>query len=314
LTGAASSDRLGRVFASAIQVATSCLGGHPPDEVLGLVDLVEFRRQVRGVAPGELGDGVDPIGARRAPAPAPDVDLRALHRTGPSPDVDAEALRRPATPVAPPAGRRRRVLVAATSTLVVLLAAGGFWWRHEVTADPGLELSGGLNVARDESGTDRGGIAPLESQFRSERDEVAVDFVPNGRLHATVVLHNGGDHDVRIEGFRPGRYYYWGLEHISVSDKRDGGSAGFAAPYEPLRPFTLQRGETRELRLDFRLADCDPASLKPGGYSTLLAVGFRYRILGISRTVDVPFGDTVISLQAMGECAHPMTEPDGTRS
>jgi hypothetical protein len=207
-----------------------------------------------------------------------------------------------------PPGRRRRALVAATITLMVLGSSRAFWWRHEVTADPGLELSGGLNVTRDERGTDRSGIGPRASFFHSEQDEVAVAFVPSGSLYTTVALHNGGGHDVRIEGYRPGRYFYWGLERVALSGHRDGGVTGFAAPYVPFRPFTLHRDEARELRLEFRIAGCDPAGLQPGGYSGLVALRLRYRILGVTRTADVPFRDTVIALQASGICEHAMTD------
>lgn len=253
------------------------------------------------------------LSALRRSEPVPDVNLGALGRPGPPPEVGVEALAGHAIAPHPPPGRRRRRMIGVVAVALAALAGGGLWWNRQVTADPGLAFTGALNVARNEAGTDRVGIGPRQSDFRSERDEVAVDFVPNGRLHATVALFNGGGHDVRIEGFRPGRYYYWGLDHISVSHRSDGGAAGFAAPFEPLRPFTLSGGETRELRLDFRLADCDSARLNPGGYSALAAVRLRYRVLGISRTADVPFGDTVIALQAMGECEHPITELEATR-
>lgn len=246
------------------------------------------------------------IGALSRPEPPPEVDPQALQPLAHGPEVEPEALSHTATPTPPPAGRRRRVLQAAGLAVVIALCGGGFWWRHEVTADPGLEFSGGRNVARDEAGTDRSGIGPRESFFRSEVDEVEVAFVPNGRLYATVGLFNGGGHDVRIEDALPGAMWNWGFDRMAVAPASEGGVAGFTARYEPLRPFTLHRGETRELRLEFRLADCDPASVNPGAFSTLQSLTLRYRILGLSRTTDVPFRDVGISLPTMGNCAHPI--------
>ena len=199
------------------------------------------------------------LSALRRPGPVPDVDLRALGRPGPAPEVDAEALSRPAIAPDPPEGRRRRVIIGVAAVALMALAGGGLWWNRQVTADPGLQFSGGLNVARDEAGTDRSGIAPRQTQFPSDVDEVVVAFVPKGRLYAAVSLSNHGGHDVRIEAVRPGRYYYWGLDRVAVVPVSHDARFGFSARYEPFRPFTLQRGKTRELRLDFRLADCDPA-------------------------------------------------------
>lgn len=245
------------------------------------------------------------VQALHRPEPPPEVDPRALRRPAPGPEVEPEALRQPATP-RPAAARLPRVLRAAGLALAIALIGGGLWWRGLVTANPHLEFHGGFNVARNETGTDRSGIGPRQSFF-SEVDEVEVAFVPNGRLYATVGLFNGGDHDVRIESALPGASYNWGFERMAVAPASDNGMDGFSARYEPVRPFTLRRSETRELRLEFRLADCDPASVNPGGYSTLQSLNLRYRILGVSRTTDVPFRDVAISLQATGICAHPIT-------
>jgi len=87
-------------------------------------------------------------------------------------------------------------------------------------------------------------------------------------------------------------------------------NTGFGGRYEPFRTFTLHRGETRYVRLEFRLADCDPAAFQPGGSSTLADLALRYRILGITRTADAPFRDSTIAVQAAGECAHPIIKND----
>lgn len=99
------------------------------------------------------------------------MDPRALTTPAPAAVVDAEALSRPATPPSLRAGRGRRLVIAAALTLVVLVAGGAIWWRHEVTADPGVQLSGDRNVARDDAGTDRTGIGPRTSKFRSALDD-----------------------------------------------------------------------------------------------------------------------------------------------
>lgn len=248
--------------------------------------------------------------ALRRPAPGPDVVPGAIRPPDPKPDVDAEALTRP--PTIPPKVSRRRLVVGSLAAMLILaLAGGGLWWRREVTAEPGLAFHGGQNVFRDDAATDRSRIGPRRSVFPSDVDQVEVAFERNGRLFVHVGLFNGGRHDVRIGAVPNDPSYYWGLDRMSLAaDTGDGdhGVGGVAPRYEPFRPFTLQRGETRNVRLELRLADCDPASLQPGGYSTLLSVGMRYRTLGITRTAHVPFRDTEVDLQAMGICLHPLNE------
>ena len=145
-------------------------------------------------------------------------------------------------------------------------------------------------------------------------DEVDIDFVPNGRLYAHFGLYNGGRHDIRIEGAPASRDYYWGLDGMALATDPDDGFVGVATNYEPFRPFTLRRGETREVRLEYRLADCDPASLQPGGYSTRRGATLRYRILGISRSRHIPFRDSALALHAMGICEHPIVDDSGAAS
>ena len=172
-----------------------------------------------------------------------------------------------------------------------------------MTADPGLEFYGRPNVYRDEASTDLAGIVHNDNLLG---DEIDVAFVPNGRLFAAFGLYNGGAHDVRIDEAPPGRFYYWGFDRMGISTDPDDGFVGTAGRYRPFRPFTLRRGETREVRLEFRLADCDPTGLQAGGYSTLRGLTLRYRTLGVSRTRSVAFRDAVLALQAMGVCARPM--------
>lgn len=231
-------------------------------------------------------------------AEAPDVDVRAL--TAP-----------PRIPEAAPATLHRRSVIVGVliATLAAGLAGGGEWWQRAVTGDPALEFYGGPNIYRDEAGTDRGGIHEKHNMLG---DEVDIDFAPNGRLYAHFGLYNGGRHDVRIEGAPASRDYYWGFDRMALSTDPDDDFVGVASRYEPFRPFTLRPGETREVRLEYRLADCDPASLQPGGYSTRRGQTLRYRILGITRTAHVPFRDNVLAVQAMGACAHPIVDEPRT--
>ena len=73
-----------------------------------------------------------------------------------------------------------------------------------------------------------------------------------------------------------------------------------------MRPFTLHKGETKNVRLEFHLAGCDPAGLQPGGASSLRSVPLTYRTLGVTRTAAVPFRDLVVAVQAMGTCDDPV--------
>jgi hypothetical protein len=131
---------------------------------------------------------------------------------------------------------------------------------------------------------------------------IQVAFVPGGRLYATFGVYNGGGHDVRITAAPAVPLYYWAFVRMTLSSDRN---TGFGGSYGPL-PFTLHRGETRYVRLEFRLADCEPAGLQPGGASILDSLRLRYRILGVTRRHDVPFRDSDIELQATGGCTHPL--------
>ena len=202
--------------------------------------------------------------------------------------------------------RRRSVVIGmAFAAVLAGLTGGGAWWHQQVTGDPGLEFYGGPNVFRDEAGTDRAGI---EDKHTLVGDEVDVAFVANGRLYAHFGLYNDGPHDVSIEAAPASGSWYWGFDGMSLSADPDSGFVGVARRYETFRPFILRRGETREVRLEFRLADCDPATLQPGGYSIRRGLTLRYRILGITRSHHIPFRGTVIALQAMGGCRNPIVD------
>lgn len=260
-------------------------------------------------------DELPPLEKSARPGPGPPLRARCRvnHLQDPhvliseAPDADVRALTAP--PHIPEAGpatlRRRSVIVGVAIATLAAGLTGGVWWQRAVTGDAGLELYGGPNVYRDAAGTDRSGI---EEKHNMLGDEVDIDFVRNGRLYAHFGLYNGGHHGVRIEGAPASRSYYWGFDRMALSTDPDDGFVGVASHYGSFRPFTLRPGETREVRLEYRLADCDPAGLQPGGYSTRRGQTLRYRILGITRTAHVPFRGSVLALQAMGGCPHPIVD------
>jgi hypothetical protein len=224
--------------------------------------------------------------------------------TAPEPDVGTASLAAPPeVQVEPPMVRRRSVVVGVAIALAIaVVSAGGVGWHAAVTGDPGLEFYGGPNVYRDEASTDYSGIDRRTNVLGTE---IAVAFVPDGRLYVSFGLYNGGAHDIRIVDTPEDRYYYWGFDRMSLATDSNEGFVGLASQWEPFRPFTLHRGETREVRLEYRIADCDPAELQ-AGTSTVRGLDLRYRILGLTRTAHVPFRDAAVALQAVGPCRHPI--------
>jgi len=235
-----------------------------------------------------MNDVLDPLDPFDIPV---EVDIRALSgRTSPA-----------SGPV--PSRWRVRLVRVAVAALVGVVAGGGLWWERAVAAGPGLEFYGGPNVYRDAAATDLSGISRRENVLG---DEVDVDFRPDGRLFASFGLVNNGHHDVRIVAAPPERMYYWAFETMSVGSDPDRGLVGFDSHYRPFRPFTLHVGQTVEVRLEYRTADCDPAGLQSGS-SSVRRLPLRYRILGVTRTADVPFRDAALSLQTIGICTHPLS-------
>jgi hypothetical protein len=210
-------------------------------------------------------------------------------------------------PTRPPRRHHRALVTVAAVALLLLAGGGGVWWHDQVTADPGLEFQG-ANVSRDEAGADHHGIDRKEKRFGfdDELDEVHVAFETDGRLYAHLGLYNGGAHHVRITAAPKGRFFYWGSDGLSVSADPDDRYVGVARHYQPFRPFTLHRGETVNVRLEYRQAGCDPSDLQPNGYSRFTSLLLRYRTLGITRRVDVPFRDAAIALDASGDCSRPI--------
>ncbi|HVW31739.1 MAG TPA: hypothetical protein VHL53_04290 [Acidimicrobiia bacterium] len=239
--------------------------------------------------------------------PSSDVNLSALRRPceDPLPQVDARALagRTTEDPPRPPSRRRHFALIGGIAVLIAGLAGAGSWWQSAVTGDPRMLFDGGLNGARDMALSDVSGINHRTTVIGEQLD---VAFVPGGRLYVRVWLVNGGRHDVRIERLPSDQMFYWAFDGASLGPGRDDDqSIDFAHRYRPFAPFTLRAGQSRELRLEFRLADCDPAGLQDGA-SVVDGWPVRYRILGTTRTVRVAFNRTTLALQATGECSHPL--------
>jgi hypothetical protein len=217
----------------------------------------------------------------------------------PMPEVDTDAA--PPAPDAPVARPRipRRWRRFAGGVLLVASVASLLWWRSAVTANPGLDL-GGSNAYRSAPG-DTMGISRLDNALGTE---VRIEFEPGGQFLAYLGLSNRGNRSVRIEEVPPQGFYYWGFDGVAVAGSEQNSFPG--TDYRAFRPFTLPAGETRYLRLDFRLADCDPAGLQDNGYSVVESLPVTYKVLGFRRTVDVPFDKTALSVLATGECNHPI--------
>jgi hypothetical protein len=210
----------------------------------------------------------------------------------------------PAEPGPPLPFRRRRWVRVGAGVLLLVPIVAGVWWQRAVTSDPKLEFPyfSRVNRVEHDATGDQEGIVQKRNVLGTE---VEMTFRPGQHLYAYTGIRNDGRHTVRIERLPAAGYYYWGFDGMEVSPDRDAG-IGQVTTYEPFKPFSLEPGEERSVRLNFRLADCDPAELQSGGSTTLGSMKMRYRILGVSRSVDVPFGKAALTVLAGGPCAHPI--------
>jgi hypothetical protein len=119
----------------------------------------------------------------------------------------------------------------------------------DLTGDPGLEFDG-FNVFRAEAG-DKTGIEDVRKRWERSRRSTSSPTAP---FIAYTSLSNGGSRDVRITAVPKTPFHYWALAGAAVSTNDT--TAFIGEDYVPLRPFTLRRGETRYLRLDFVFAGC----------------------------------------------------------
>lgn len=222
-----------------------------------------------------------------------EVNLAASGRSDEPPTVEER----------PPAWRGRWVRLLAAA-VVVALAGGVVWWHRAVTSDPGLTFRArGVYPAEGAGTADQTGITENRNLLGSE---IAIAFSPGRRIVADWVLHNGGARDLRIESVPGAAFYYWGYEAIEVFPARRSGGVE-ATSAEPFRPFTLRAGESRDVRLHFRLADCDPAGLQ-SGFSSIDALAVRYRTLGVERSVRVPLDEFVLAVSTIGGCDRPILD------
>ena len=124
-----------------------------------------------------------------------------------------------------------------------------------------------------------------------------------GRIHGVFGLYNRGKRTVRIEAVPPRGFYYWAFDGAAMS--KDGRTAFAGGAFTPFRPFTLRPGQTRYVRLDFHQATCDPAGLQDGS-SRINSLPVHYRVLGRTRTGDVPLDDVTIAVMTVGACDRPL--------
>jgi hypothetical protein len=223
-----------------------------------------------------------------------EVNLAALGRSDEPPTVEEPP---------PPLWRRRWARLSA-GAVVLALVGGAMWWQRAVTSDPGLSFHArGVYPAESVGTGDQTGITENRNLLGSE---ISIAFSPGRRIVADWALHNGGARDVRIEAVPRAGFYYWGYDVMEVFPARGLDGAGETTA-EPFRPFTLKAGETRDVRLHFRLADCDPAELQ-SGFSSIDALEVRYGILGLERAVRVPLDEFVLAVSTIGRCDRPIID------
>jgi len=208
-------------------------------------------------------------------------------------------------PVPPPRRRLwRRVVVAV---VVLMIVGGAGWWRRTITSDPKLEftLFNRVNRVEHDTGGKPEGITETRNTLGTQYD---IAFAPNQRIFVYTGLRNGGSRTVRIEKVPVTGFYYFGFDTMEVSPER-GIGIGQLTTYEPFKPFILKAGESRNVRLNFRLADCSSTGLQPGTTS-LRGLLMRYKILGAGRTWVVPFEESVLAVPTIGQCEHPILDPE----
>ncbi len=201
---------------------------------------------------------------------------------------------------------RRQWRRVAVGIVVLVVAGTAVWWRRTVTSDPKLQftLFNRVNrVEHDATGSPEG-ITEKQNTLGSQYD---IAFAPGQRIFVYLGLRNGGSQTVRIDEVPVAGFYYFGFDAMEVSPER-GIGIGQLTTYEPFKPFALKAGESRNVRLTFRLADCRPTGLQPGSTS-IHGLLVRYRILGLGRGWLVPFEESELSVPSIGQCEHPILDP-----
>jgi len=161
-------------------------------------------------------------------------------------------------------------------------------------------------VENDATGNTQEGITETRNVNGTQVD---IAFVPNQRIYVYIGLRNAGGRAVRIEQAPMAGFYYFGFDTMEVSPDPDA-APGQMTTYEPFKPFTLESGQVRSVRLNFRLADCSPSDLKPGT-TFVKGLVLRYKILGLKRAWLVPFDESALAVPTIGRCEHPIVDPAG---
>lgn len=223
-------------------------------------------------------------------------------------DAHAEPAQAPALPRSRsrPPWRRIAVVIA-----VVVVAGTAVWWRRTVTSDPKLQftLFNRVNRVEHDATGNQEGIIQKRNALGTQVD---IAFVPGQRIFVYLGLSNNGGQTVRIDQVPVAGFYYFGFDTMDVSPER-GIGIGQMTTYEPFKPFTLKAGESRNVRLNFRLADCSPTDLQPGT-TKIQGLVMRYKILGLGRVWLVPFEESVLAVPTIGRCEHPILDPAPTGS
>jgi hypothetical protein len=195
--------------------------------------------------------------------------------------------------------------VVGIALLVVI--AGAVWWRMTVFADPKLRFTMFNRVLRveNEKTGDPAGITRQENQLGTRYD---IAFVKGQRVIVELGLRNNGGQSVQIDKVPPAGFYYFGFDGMEVSpDPESKAPIGSATTWQPFKPFTLGAGEGRNVRLTFRLADCD-FTADQAGTTSIQGLVVRYKKLGFGRGWVVPFEKSVLAVPAGGSCERPITD------
>ena len=204
-----------------------------------------------------------------------------------------------------PKRSRSRVLVL----IVILIAAGAaVWWRQTATSDPKLVFTMFNRVNRVENDVTGNPAEGITRTINGNDTQFGIAFVPKQRIFVYLGLRNEGSRTVGIEEVPPAGFYYFGFDTMEVSPDPDADPV--VTTYEPLKPFTLEPGERREVRLNFRLADCTPGDQQPGT-TRINGLVVRYTILGLKRAWLVPFENSALTVPTIGRCEHPIVDPAG---
>jgi hypothetical protein len=195
---------------------------------------------------------------------------------------------------------------------VLVVVAAAVWWRQTITSDPKLQFTmfNRVNRAEHDATGDPEGITRKENSLGAQYD---IASASGQRIFVYTSLRNGGGQSVRIEQVPVSGFYYLGFDTMEVSPEGDAGT-GQLPTYESFKPFSLGAGESRKVRLTFRLADCGPMDQRTPGKTKVSGLLVRYKVLGLGRVALAPFQESVLTVPSIGQCEHPVLDPapDGT--